>query len=65
MDTCLLPDTNDIMLISQPEAYHFPWRFLFDLLTFEHRTPAEVDGMCFATLVIGALRCPSAPHSSG
>ena len=52
--TCLLPETTDIMLVSPPEAMRFPWRFLFDYLTLEHRTPQEVNGRCFQTLIIGA-----------
>jgi len=56
--TCLLPETTDIMLVSPPEAMRFPWRFLFDYLTLEHRTPQEVNGRCFRTLIVGArLAC--------
>ena len=42
------------MLVSQPEGMRFRWRLLFDALSSEHRTPAEVDGLCFRTLVVGA-----------
>lgn len=55
--TCLLPETTDIMLVSPPEAMRFPWRFLFDYLTLEHRTPQEVNGRCFRTLIVGAKVC--------
>ena len=54
METCLLPETNDVMLVSAPEPMRFPWRFLFDSVSHEHRTPAEVEGLCFKTLVLGA-----------
>ena len=55
--TCLLPETTDIMLVSPPEAMRFPWRFLFDYLSLEHRTPQEVNGRCFRTLIVGADSC--------
>ena len=58
VDTCLLPETNDVMLVSDPEPMRFPWRFLFDLLSLEHRSPAEIDGHCFKTLVVGASLLP-------
>ena len=35
----------------------FPWRFLFDYLSLEHRTPQEVEGHCFSNLVVGARPC--------
>ena len=51
------------MLVSEPEAMHFPWRILFDAISFEHRTPAELDGLCFKTLLVGAhpIPCPCTP----
>ena len=57
VETCLLPETTDVMLVSMPGAMRFPWRFLFDLLSLEHRTPQEVNGHCFRTLVVGV--CPA------
>ena len=46
------------MLVSEPEGMRFPWRFLFDLLSAEHRTPAETEGLCFRTLIVGARPSP-------
>ena len=56
MDSCLLPSRGNELLLMPSDAggLDLPWGFLFDLLSTAHRTPAEAEGQCFRTLVVGA-----------
>ena len=60
VDTCLLTDdegTEELILMpDDARPLDFQWGFLFDLLSSEHRTPADAEGQCFRNLVVGARR---------
>ena len=52
---CLLTERGAevLLLPSSPEAFSFPWRFLFDMLSNEHWPRDYASGHCFRTLIVG------------